>query len=98
MRGGIFSDAGFRVVHAHNDEGLNLASVNALVGGLTNVPVLPRDERRGAVEKILSVVKIEDRKPPRGLLPIAGRGVHDEVTLIAQEARPEVLVLAELSR
>src|SRR6266571_2353929 len=98
MRGRIFAHTRFCVVHADNDERLDLASVDAVVGGLPNVPVLPGDEGRRAIEKILPVVKIENGKPPRGLLRVAWRGVDDEVALIAQEARSEPFVLAELSR
>ena len=97
MRGRVLPYARFRIVNAHNDQRLDLASVNALVCRLPDVPVLPRDEGRRAVEEILPVLKVEDRKPPCGLLCIAGRRVNDKRALIAQKARPEPFVLAELT-
>ena len=65
--------------------------------GLPNVPILPGDEGCCAVKEVLPILKIENRKPPRGLIGIAGGRVHDKVALVAQKARPEPFVLAKLS-
>lgn len=85
MRGRVFADARFGVVDADDKQRFDRAGLNALISGLTDMPVLPRDERGGAVEKILAVVKIEDGKIMTGLLMIARRRVHDEVALIAEK-------------
>ncbi len=61
-----------------------------------NVPVLAR-EGGGAVEKILTVLEIEDREAAVGLFVVAGWNVDDQVALIAQEARAELIVFAELA-
>src|SRR5580692_10741862 len=51
----------------------------------------------GAVEKILSVVKIEDREAAIGLLVVSGREIDDKVALIAEKARTEIIVFAKLA-
>jgi hypothetical protein len=79
----VFADARFGVVHADDDERLDLARMDALIRSLTDVPVLPWNERRGTIEKILSVMKIEDGKMAQRLLRVSRRCVHDKVPLIA---------------
>src|SRR5229473_1056280 len=93
----VFANAGFGVVHADDDQRGDGADLNAVIGGLADVPILPGDEGCGAVEKILAVMKIEDGKMARGLLGVSGRSVNDEVALIAEKARAELFVFAELS-
>ena len=72
--------------------------MNAIIRGLANVPVLPWDEGSGAIEKILAVMKIEDWEMVPGLVSVSRRRVNDEVALIAEKARAELFVFAELSR
>ncbi len=61
------------IVNAHDDERLDAAFLNPLVCGLPDVPVHPGNKGGGAIEKILSVVKIKDGKTPQGLRVVAGR-------------------------
>src|SRR6266478_4213903 len=98
VSGSVFANASFGVVHADDDQRGDRARLNALIGGLADAPVLPGDEGSGAIEKILAVMKIEDGKMARGLIGVAGRSVNDEVALIAEKARAELFVFAELSR
>jgi hypothetical protein len=42
-------------------------------------------------------VEIEDREAAVGLFVVAGRNIDDQVALIAEEARAELLVFAELA-
>src|SRR2546430_12637916 len=58
VSGSIFANARFRVVHADDDERSDRARLNAMIGGLANVPVLAGNEGSGAIEKI-------DRKSTR---------------------------------
>src|SRR5260370_1180627 len=95
--GSVFANAGFGVVHADDDERGDRARLNAVVRGLPHMPVLPGDEGSGAVEKILAVMKIEDRERAPGLIRISRRNVNDQVALIAEKARAELFVFAELS-
>src|SRR5258707_13490194 len=98
VSGSVFANARLRVVHADDDQRSDRARLNALIGGLADVPILPRDEGSGAIEKILAVMEIEDRGMALGLIGVAGRGVNDEVALIAEEARTALFVIVELSR
>src|SRR5216683_1324600 len=93
----VFANARFGVVHADDDERGDHAGLNAMIGSLADMPVLPGDEGGCAVEKILAVMKIEDGKMARGQLSVSGRSVNDEVALIAEKARAELFVFAELS-
>src|SRR6266478_164700 len=79
VSGRVFANARFGVVHPDDDQGSDRARLNAMIGSLPDMPVLPGDEGSGAVEKILAVVEIEDRKMARGLAVVAGRRVNDEV-------------------
>src|SRR2546426_5029773 len=94
----VFANARFGVVHPDDDQRCDRASVNAMIRSLPDVPVLPRDEGSGAIEEILAVMKIEDREMTQGLVSVSGRRVNDEVALIAEKARAELFVFAELSR
>jgi len=58
----VFANARSRVVHADDDERFNLPRTDAKIRRLPHVPVLPWKERRGPIEKILPVMKIEDGK------------------------------------
>src|SRR5216684_4585388 len=97
VRGSVFADARFGVVHADDDQRGDYASLNAIIRSLADVPVLSRDEGSGAIEEILAVVKIKDGETARGLTGVSGRGVNDEVALVAEKARTELFVFAELS-
>ena len=95
--GRVFVDAGFAgVVDADDDERFDGAALDQVIGGAMNVPVLA-GEGGGAVEKILTVLEIEDREAAPGLLVVAGREIDDQVALIAQEARAKLIVFAELA-
>src|SRR5260370_3476894 len=95
--GSVFANAGFGVVHADDDERGDRARLNAVVRGLPHMPVLPGDEGSGAVETILAVMKIDDREMAPGLIRISRRNANDEGALIAEKARAELFVFAELS-
>jgi len=97
VRGSVFTDARFGVVHADDDQRGDCADLNAVIRGLADVPILAGDEGSGAIEKILAVVKIEDGETAGGLGGVSGRSVNDEVALVAEKARAEFFVLAELS-
>ena len=97
VSGSIFANARFRVVHADDDERSDRARLNAMIGGLANVPVLAGNEGSGAIEKILAVVKIENGEMAGGLIGVSGRRVDNEVALVAEKARAEFFVFAELS-
>src|SRR5882724_2787882 len=92
----VFADSSFGVVHADDDKRFDLPRTDAMIRGLPDVPVLPRNEGRGAVKEILSVMKIEDGKLARRLLLVSRRCVNDEVALIAKEARAKLFMFAEL--
>src|SRR6266705_3511987 len=93
----VFPDACFGVVHPHDNERLDSARLNTTRRGLSNAPILPRDEGGGAIEEILSVMKIEDRKMAPGLVSVSGRRINDEVALVAEEPGVKLSVFAELS-
>ena len=76
-------DAGFTgVVDADEDERFEGTGVDQLIGGAMDVPVLP-SEGGGAIEKVLAVVKVEDREAAFWLLVVTGREIDDEVALVA---------------
>src|SRR6266851_5587391 len=97
MGWGVFPDACFGVVHRHDNERLDSARLNGVIRGLSNAPILPRDEGGGAIEEILSVLKIEDGEMPSRLVSVSGRRINDEVALVAEEPRVKLFVFAELS-
>src|SRR5580698_9183694 len=95
--GCVLEDARFAcVVDADDDERRKPAGADAVVGGALDVPVLS-GKGCGAVEKILAVVKIEDGEAAIGLIVVAGREIDDEVALIAEKARTEIIVFAKLA-
>src|SRR5258708_38357694 len=96
MSRGSFPDACFGVVYHHDNERLDGTRLNATIRGLSNAPILPWDERGGAIEEILAVMKIEDGEMAPGLVSVSGRRVNDEVALIAEKARAKLFVFAEL--
>src|SRR5260370_23208346 len=96
-RGALFANARLGVVHPDDDQRSTHARLNAMIRGLPDVPVLPGDEGSGAIKEILAVVKIQDGEMARGLVRVSGRRVNDEVALIAEKARAEFFVFAELS-
>src|SRR5437879_1872894 len=93
----VFANARFGVVHADDDERSDRARLNAMIRVMADIPILPGDKGSGAVEKILAVVKIEDGEMTGGLIGVSGRSVNNEVALIAEKARTEFFVFAELS-
>src|SRR5260370_38272518 len=95
VSGSVFANARLLVVHADDDQRSDRARLNALIGGLADVPILPRDEGSGAIEKILAVMEIEDGKVARGLASVSRRSGDAEVALGAGEARAEDFVFAE---
>ena len=98
LGGSVFPNSRFGVVHPDDDQRSDHASLNVLIRGLPDVPVLARDKGSGSIEEILAIMKIEDRKMAPGPVSISGRRVNDEVALIAKKARAELFVFAELSR
>ncbi len=97
MGWGVFPDACFGVVYRHDNERLDSIRLNTMIRGLSHAPILPWDEGGGAIEEILSVMKIEDGKMPSRLVSVSGRRIDDEVALVAEEPRVKLFVLAELS-
>src|SRR5229473_1965910 len=95
--GSVFANARLRVVHPDDDQRRDRTRLNEVIRGLPNVPVLPGDEGGSAIEEILAVMKIEDGETAPGLVGVSGRRVNDEVALIAEKARAELFVYAELS-
>src|SRR6266851_1971345 len=93
----VFPDASFGVVYPHDNERLDSARLNATIRGLSNAPILPWDEGGGAIEEILSVLKIEDGKMACRLVSVSGRRINDQVALVAEEPRVKLFVFAELS-
>ena len=74
-----------RVVDADDDQRLDGANANHLVGGAMHVPILPT-EGGGAIEKILAVLQVENGKMGERLIVIARRKINDEIATVAQEA------------
>src|SRR6266567_4006071 len=97
MGWGVFPDACFGVVYPHDNERLDSIRLNAMIRSLSHAPILPWDEGGGAIEEILSVMKIEDGKMPSRLVSVSGRRIDDEVALVAEEPRVKLFVFAELS-
>src|SRR6266567_2984323 len=96
-RGSVFANARLRVVHPNDNQRGHRASLNTMIRSLPDVQVLPGDEGSDAIEEILAVMKIQDGEMARGLVRVSGRRVNDEVALIAEKARAEFFVFAELS-
>jgi hypothetical protein len=71
------------VVDAHDDEGLDTAVVDVIVGSLSHVPVHAWNEGGGAIEEILTVVEIEDGKGALEVRVVAGGKIDDEIALVA---------------
>src|SRR5580693_4268045 len=92
VRRRVFANTRFGVVHADDDERFDLAGLDAVVRGRTDVPVLAGDEGRGAIEEILAVMKIEDWEMSLGLVRVVGRSVDDEIALVAKKARAKLFV------
>src|SRR5712692_2208159 len=95
--GSVFANPRLGVVHPDDDQRGDRAGLNAMIRGLPDVPVLPGDEGSGAIEEILAIMKIKDGETAPGLAGVTGRRVNDEVALIAEKARGELFVFAELS-
>ena len=85
-----------RVVNPHDDQRLDVAFINKLVGRLPHVPIHPRDERSGAVKQILPIVQIKHRIRPAVLVIVAGRQINDQVAAITQESRGKLLMFIEI--
>src|SRR5260370_17364679 len=64
VSGRVFANARFGVVHPDDDQGSDRARLNAMIGSLPDIPVLPGDERIGAPQEILPLVVIPDMKTP----------------------------------
>src|SRR5260370_25409967 len=88
--GSVFANARLGVVHPDDDQRGDHASLNTVIGGLPDMPVLSGDEGRGAIEEILAVMKIEDGEMAPGLVSVSGRRVNDEVALNAEKPCAEV--------
>ena len=79
-------DANFSdIINSHDDERLDSASENEIVGGVADVPIHARNEGSGAIEKILAVVHVQNGKAALRLLVIARWKINDEIALIAEE-------------
>src|SRR4249920_3407542 len=75
------------IVDSNNNQRFDEARLNAVIGGVTDVPILPRNEGRGAIKKILSVMEIENGVLPVRLRVIAGREINNQIALITEKAR-----------
>ena len=78
------------VVDADEDDGFDEASAGEAVGGGVGLPGVVGDVRGAAVEEVLAVVEIEDRKMARGLVDVGFRQVDFDVASVRQEARLEL--------
>src|SRR6202008_2553265 len=67
----VFENARLGVVNADDDQWSDYAGLNSIISGLADVPVLAGDEGSGAVEKILAVLKIENRETGSRLVIVA---------------------------
>src|SRR6266404_4251408 len=95
--GRVFVDANFSdVVNSDDDERLHGSGENEIVGGVADVPIHAGNEGGGAIEQVLAIVQVENRKAALRLLVVAGGKIHNEVALVAEKAGAEFLVLVEL--
>src|SRR5260370_17571287 len=97
MGGSVFANARLGVVHPDDDQRGDYASLNAIIRGLPDMPVLARDEGSGAVEEVLAVVKIEDRETAAGLAGTFGRRGNDKVPVFVEKRRREYFSVSDLS-
>src|SRR5262249_2737857 len=74
-----------QVGDAHDNKRFDIPGTYLRIRGLTDVPILPLNKGRRAIKKILSVLEIQDRKAPLGLLVITRRQIDHEAPLISQE-------------
>jgi hypothetical protein len=84
------------VVNAHDDQRLRFAPGNDRISGLPHVPILPRNERRRAVEQVLAIVQVQHGEVPPRLFLVTRRQIDHHVALVAQESRAKLFVLAKL--
>ena len=85
--GRVFSQPFFsRVVNANNNQRRHLARVDQVIGRLPNVPIHAGDEGGCAIEKVLAVMQIKDRKCAARLVIVARREINDQVALVAQDS------------
>jgi len=86
-------DANFSdIVNSNDDERLDGAGEDEIVGGVADVPIHSGNEGGCAIEKILAVVHIQDREAALRLLVIVRWQINDEVALIAKETRAKFFV------
>ena len=85
------------IINSDNHQRFSAARLNLRVCGLSNVPILSAYERRRTVKKILAIVQVEYGKVPLRLIVVAGRQIHNQASLVAQELRSKLFVSAELS-
>ena len=84
--GRVFINADFSdVVNSNDDERLDGTGENEIVSGVADVPIHSGNEGRGAIEKILAVVHVQNGKAALRLLVIARWKINDEIALIAEE-------------
>ena len=96
LGGRVLVYAGFAgVVDADDEQGFDRAALDQVVCGALNVPVLA-GKGCGAIKEILAVVEIKDREATPRLLIVAGREIDDQVALIPEEARAELVVFARI--
>src|SRR5580765_763136 len=72
------------IVNSDDDKRLDATAVNFAVRRRAHVPVLSV-ERGCTIEKILTIMQIEDGKAPQRLFLISGRQIHCEAALVAEE-------------
>ena len=67
------------------------------IGRFTDVPVHSVNERSIGIEKILAVFQIQDREIQVRALIVYSRNVNNQVTLLAEKSRSELLVFLQLA-
>ena len=95
-RGRVLSHAaGAGVAYTDKDCGFDAARRGEVVGGGVGSPGVAAQEGGAAVEEVLTVVKIEDRKVTRRLAEIGLREMDEYVARVGQEPRFEASEAAE---
>src|SRR5205085_11841456 len=85
------------VVNAGDDQRLDLAAFDQLIGSLVGAPLGAAKSSLG-VEQILAVLQVEHRIAALRLIVIARRNVHDDGSFIRQKTGVKILVLAQVGR
>src|SRR5580658_7327756 len=92
---GVLGQASIGVVDADDDQRLDLAGADGLVGVLANLPGAAGDEGGAGIEEVLAVLEVEDGVSARWMAMVAGRDVDDKVAFVGQVMAGEGAMEAE---